>query len=63
MAEATPKLLEELATAEEYETALALCETARGCARSAKQSQLAKDLAAQPTEVNRKNPHKSRSDG
>ncbi len=34
VAEAAPKLLEELAIADEYETALALCEAARGCARS-----------------------------
>lgn len=54
VAEAASNVLEELATADEYETALALCEAARGCARSAKQSQLAKDLIARAGELKKR---------
>jgi formylglycine-generating enzyme required for sulfatase activity len=46
MAEAAAKIVDELATADEYEKARALCEVARGCARTGRQNTLLKDLTS-----------------
>ncbi|MCY2992247.1 MAG: formylglycine-generating enzyme family protein [Planctomycetota bacterium] len=44
VAEAAVKILDDLATADEYEAAISLCETAQTCARAARQSALSKEL-------------------
>jgi hypothetical protein len=51
VAEATAKVLDELEAVDEYQTARALCEAARGCARTTKQYPLVKDLSARADEL------------
>jgi formylglycine-generating enzyme required for sulfatase activity len=46
VAEAAAKVVDELVAADEYEKALALCEVARGCARTGRQNTVLKDLTS-----------------